>query len=205
MTAVDWTSQRVDLGSNRGCESSILIDGNDHVYIAYQECSASKLKRLPRTRTGNGTNTPSLRKPSKRHLPRLLLTSMAVDAQGQFHIAHFEEQDDDLRYSTGAPWWVVHHYGRRCLGAHWPQSSIAVDAADRPSHRLPHVERSELEVCHTRLTRSTGWRSRKQRRWWERETFIFIDSSGVIHIACSTMQQPVTRVCLEIYRAEYCY
>ena len=39
-----WSSQGVDVGSNRGCESSILIDEDDHVYIAYQDRSASKLK-----------------------------------------------------------------------------------------------------------------------------------------------------------------
>ncbi|DAC37979.1 MAG TPA: hypothetical protein D7H96_00695, partial [Candidatus Poseidoniales archaeon] len=40
-----WSTQGVDLaGFNRGCDSAIVIDENDHVYIAYQDRSASKLK-----------------------------------------------------------------------------------------------------------------------------------------------------------------
>ena len=132
-----WSSQGVDLGSNRGCESAILIDGNDHVYIAYQDRSASKLKIITDKNgqwddyTVNTGSHPSDIYPG-------YMTSMAMDAQGQFHIAHFEEQDDDLRYSTGAPGgpWTTTvvdasgHTGR--------DPSIAVDAADRP-HIVYHT------------------------------------------------------------------
>ena len=132
-----WSSQGVDLGSNRGCESAILIDGNDHVYIAYQDRSASKLKIITDKNgqwddyTVNTGSHPSDIYPG-------YMTSMAMDTQGQFHIAHFEEQDDDLRYSTGAPGgpWTTTvvdasgHTGR--------DPSIAVDAADRP-HIVYHT------------------------------------------------------------------
>ncbi|RJU99461.1 MAG: hypothetical protein DWC04_00785, partial [Candidatus Poseidoniales archaeon] len=39
-----WLYTNVDQGANRGCESAIVIDENDHMYIAYQDRSSSKLK-----------------------------------------------------------------------------------------------------------------------------------------------------------------
>ena len=140
----EWSSQGVDVGSNRGCESAILGDGNDHV-IAYQDRSASSEDRHGQERA-MGRLHRQHRKPSSDIYPGYM-TSMAMDTQGQFHIAHFEEQDDDLRYSTGAPGgpWTTAiveasgHTGR--------DPSIAVDAADRP-HIVYHTERSESEIRH---------------------------------------------------------
>ena len=31
-----WNYQSIDAGSNRGCESDIVIDENDYIYISYQ-------------------------------------------------------------------------------------------------------------------------------------------------------------------------
>ena len=39
-----WRYTNIDQGSNRGCESAIVIDESDHMYIAYQDRSSSKLK-----------------------------------------------------------------------------------------------------------------------------------------------------------------
>ena len=43
-TGTGWSHSNVDSGSNRGCESAIVIDESDNIYIAYQDRSASKLK-----------------------------------------------------------------------------------------------------------------------------------------------------------------
>ena len=39
-----WNYHSIDAGTNRGCESDIVIDGNDHIYISYQVRAQSKLK-----------------------------------------------------------------------------------------------------------------------------------------------------------------
>ena len=68
------------------------------------------------------------------------MTSMAMDAQGQFHIAHFEEQDDDLRYSTGAP------------GGHGPPPSSRPQGtrdATRPSPLMPRTDRTSCTIPGT--------------------------------------------------------
>ena len=177
-----WSSQRVDLGSNRGCESSILIDGNDHVYIAYQDRSASKLK-IATDKNGqwddytvNTGSHPSDIYPG-------YMTSMAMDAQGQFHIAHFEEQDDDLRYSTGAPGgpWTTTvvdasgHTGRN--------PSIAVDAADRP-HIVYHTWNGQNLKYATLDSPTANWAVSTLASTGDlgEGNAIFIDSSGVMHV-----------------------
>ena len=57
---------------------------------------------------------------------------MVMDGQGQLHIAHFDDKDDDLRYSTGitnGQWTttIVEHSGHTGR-----EPSIAVDFADNP-------------------------------------------------------------------------
>ena len=177
-----WSSQGVDVGSNRGCESSILIDGNDHVYIAYQDRSASKLK-IATDKNGqwddytvNTGSHPSDIYPG-------YMTSMAMDAQGQFHIAHFEEQDDDLRYSTGAPGgpWTTTvvdasgHTGR--------DPSIAVDAADRP-HIVYHTWNGQNLKYATLDSSTANWAVSTLASTGDlgEGNAIFIDSSGVMHV-----------------------
>ncbi|MGB2029823.1 MAG: thrombospondin type 3 repeat-containing protein [Candidatus Poseidoniaceae archaeon] len=177
-----WSSQGVDLGSNRGCESAILIDGNDHVYIAYQDRSASKLK-IATDKNGqwddytvNTGSHPSDIYPG-------YMTSMAMDAQGQFHIAHFEEQDDDLRYSTGAPGgpWTTTivdasgHTGR--------DPSIAVDAADRP-HIVYHTWTGGNLKYATLDSPSSNWAVSTLASTGDvgEGNAIVIDSSGVMHV-----------------------
>ena len=44
LMAQAWTTQSIESGSNLGCDSAIVIDGNDDVYIAYQYRDQSKLK-----------------------------------------------------------------------------------------------------------------------------------------------------------------
>ena len=177
-----WSSQGVDLGSNRGCESAIVIDGNDHVYIAYQDRSASKLKITTNKNgqwddyTVNTGSHPSDIYPG-------YMTSMAMDTQGQFHIAHFEEQDDDLRYSTGAPGgpWTTTvveasgHTGR--------DPSIAVDAADRP-HIVYHTWSGQNLKYATLDSPTSNWAVSTLASTGDvgEGNAIFIDSSGVMHV-----------------------
>ena len=128
-----WNYQSIDAGTNRGCESDIVIDENDYIYISYQVREQSKLK-LATNKSGSwnlyavdsGATTSSL-------YPGYM-TSMIMDKQGKLHIAHFDDKEDDLRYSTGVPngQWTTTivdsggHTGR--------DPSIALDVAD-----IPHV------------------------------------------------------------------
>ncbi len=76
------------------------------------------------------------------------MTSMAMDQQGQFHIAHFDEKEDDLRYSTGVPngLWTTTivdsagHTGR--------DPSIAVDMGGFPHIVYQTWCWNEFEVCN---------------------------------------------------------
>ena len=98
----NWSHNNVDQGDNRGCDSSIVIDENDNIYVAYQNRDNSKLK-IATDKSGSWDvyNVDYGTSPS--NLYPGYMTSMAMDQQGQFHIAHFDDKEDDLRYSTGAP------------------------------------------------------------------------------------------------------
>ena len=95
-----WTYDNVDSGDNRGCDSAIVIDENDNIYIAYQDRSNSKLK-IATDKSGSWDAYTVNTGTSPSNLYPGYMTSMAMDQQEQFHIAHFDEKEDDLRYSTG--------------------------------------------------------------------------------------------------------
>ena len=136
-TGTGWSHSNVDSGSNRGCESAIVIDESDNIYIAYQDRSASKLK-IATDKSGSWDTYLVDTGTSPSQLYPGYMTSMAMDGEGQFHIAHFDEKEDDLRYSTGTPntGWATEiveasgHTGR--------DPSIAVDAANQP-HIVYHT------------------------------------------------------------------
>ena len=96
------------------------------------------------------------------------MTSMAMDDSGLFHIAHFDEKDDDLRYSTGTPTtgWNTEildssgHTGR--------DPSIAVDAANQP-HIVYHTWSGQNLKYATFDPGISDWKIsiyRQQRRCW---------------------------------------
>jgi len=130
-TGTAWSHDTVEAGNNRGCESAIVIDDNDNIYIAYQDRSDSKLK-IATDKSGSWDSYLVDTGSSPGDIHPGYMTSMAMDQQGQFHIAHFDEKEDDLRYSTGVPngQWTTTivdsagHTGR--------DPSIALDAADNP-------------------------------------------------------------------------
>ena len=136
-TGTAWSHSNVDSGSNRGCESAIVIDESDNIYIAYQDRSASKLK-IATDKSGSWDTYLVDTGASSSQLYPGYMTSMAMDGEGQFHIAHFDDKEDDLRYSTGTPntGWATEiveasgHTGR--------DPSIAVDAANQP-HIVYHT------------------------------------------------------------------
>ena len=85
---VDWTSQTVKSGSNRGCSSALVIEDDDQINIAYQNRDTSKLSFV----TGDGSSWSSaysadFGNPASSMYPGYY-SSMAVDNQGQFHIAN---------------------------------------------------------------------------------------------------------------------
>ena len=97
-----WTDDVVEEGDNRGCESAMVIDENDNIYIAYQNRDNSKLK-IATDKSGSWDAYTVDTGTSPSNLYPGYMTSMVMDGQGQFHIAHFDDKEDDLRYSTGAP------------------------------------------------------------------------------------------------------
>ncbi|MDA7846082.1 hypothetical protein N9A87_03440 [Euryarchaeota archaeon] len=177
-----WSYTNVDQGANRGCESAIVIDESDHIYIAYQDRSSSKLK-IATDKSGSwdsylvdtGT-TPSNLYPG-------YMTSMAVDQQGQFHIAHQDNKEYDLRYSTGAPnsQWTTTivdatgHTGR--------DPSIAVDAGDQP-HIVYHTWSGQNLKYATIDPVTSSWTVTAIANNADvgEGNSIFIDESGGIHV-----------------------
>lgn len=180
-TGTAWTYDTVESGNNRGCESAIVIDESDNIYIAYQDRSSSKL--MFATDKSGSWDSYSIDIGSSQMYPGYM-TSMAVDREGQFHIAHFDDENYDLRYSTGSPssGWNTDildssgHTGR--------DPSIAVDAANQP-HIVYHTwSGGNLKYATIDPTISD----------WEVSTIannadvgegnsIFIDENGIMHVA----------------------
>ena len=177
-----WSYTNIDQGSNRGCESSIVIDESDHMYIAYQDRSSSKLK-IATNKSGSWDSYLVDTGTSPSNLYPGYMTSMAVDQQGQFHIAHFDEKEDDLRYSTGAPnsQWTTTivdsagHTGR--------EPSIAVDAADQP-HIVYHTWSGQNLKYATLDSTTSNWTVTTMVSGADvgEGNSIFIDESGVMHV-----------------------
>ena len=177
-----WLYTNVDQGANRGCESAIVIDENDHMYIAYQDRSSSKLK-IATDKSGSWDSYLVDTGTSPSNLYPGYMTSMAVDQQGQFHIAHQDNKEYDLRYSTGAPnsQWTTTivdatgHTGR--------DPSIAVDAADQP-HIVYHSW-SGQNLKYATIDPVTGnWTVTTMANAGDvgEGNSIFIDESGDMHV-----------------------
>ena len=125
-----WTTNIIDSGGNKGCDSAIVIDGNDNAYIAYQDRSQSKLK-FATNKSGSwityapDTGGYNIAYPG-------YYSSLAMDHQGQFHIAHYDSDNDDLRYSTGVPNGAWSTDVVDSSGDTGRNPSIAIDAAGDP-------------------------------------------------------------------------
>ena len=125
-----WSTQTVASGNNRGCHSAIVIDENDHVHIAYQSREDGKLK-IASNQSGSFTSYGiDFAVPAYNMYPGYYL-SMAMDDDGQFHIAHFDDKNDDLRYATGVPngQWSTTIVDASGYGY---DANIAIDAGGNP-------------------------------------------------------------------------
>jgi len=172
----------IDLGSNRGCDSDIVIDGNDHIYISYQVRDQSKLK-VATNKSGSWDLYTADSGASLSSLYPGYMTSMVMDGQGQLHIAHFDDKDDDLRYSTGitnGQWTttIVEHSGHTGR-----EPSIAVDAADNP-HIVYHSWSSfNLKYATLNPTTSNWATSTISTADVGNGDSLFIDQNGVMHVS----------------------
>ncbi len=177
-----WSYTNIDQGSNRGCESAIVIDESDHMYIAYQDRSSSKLK-IATDKSGSWDSYLVDTGTSPSNLYPGYMTSMAVDQQGQFHIAHQDNKEYDLRYSTGAPnsQWTTTivdatgHTGR--------DPSIAVDAADQP-HIVYHTWSGQNLKYATIDPVTSNWTVTTMASAGDvgEGNSVFIDESGDMHV-----------------------
>jgi hypothetical protein len=177
-----WSYNPVDIGDNRGCESDIVIDENDNIYIAYQNRDESKLK-IATDKSGSWDIYTVDTGTSPSNLYPGYMTSMAMDRQGQFHIAHFDDKNDDLRYSTGAPnsQWTTTiveasgHTGR--------ETSIAVDIADNP-HIVYHSWNGFVLKYATIDPATSNWtvRTISNADVGDGDS-LFIDQNGVMHVS----------------------
>jgi len=178
----NWVYDGIDLGNNRGCDSDIVIDGNDHIYISYQVRDQSKLK-VATNKSGSWDLYTADSGASLSSLYPGYMTSMAMDGQGQLHIAHFDDKDDDLRYSTGitnGQWTTTivesaGHTGR--------EPSIAVDIADNP-HIVYHSWSSfNLKYATLNSTTSSWAFSTISTADVGNGDSLFIDQNGVMHVS----------------------
>jgi len=180
-----WTYDAVDLGSNRGCDSAMVIDENDNIYIAYQNRDESKLK-IATDKSGSWDAYTVDTGTSPSNLYPGYMTSMAMDGQGQFHIAHFDEKDDDLRYSTGAP------------NSQW--TTTIVESAGHTG-RDPSIALDTSGNVHIVYNSWSGWDLKyaiynSTTSSWDPSSIsttgdvgkgnsLFIDQNGVMHVAFS--------------------
>ena len=181
-TGTAWSHNTVEAGNNRGCESAIVIDESDNIYIAYQDRSSSKLK-IATDKSGSWDSYLVDTGTSPSNLYPGYMTSMAMDGQGQFHIAHQDNKEYDLRYSTGAPnsQWTTTivdatgHTGR--------DPSIAVDANDQP-HIVYHTWSGQNLKYATIDPVTSNWTVSTLANSGDvgEGNSIFIDESGVMHV-----------------------
>ena len=180
-TGTAWSHTTVAAGNNRGCESAIVIDESDNIYIAYQDRTTSKLM-LATDKSGSWDSY--LVEQGSSQLYTGYMASMALDQNGQFHIAHFDDKNDDLRYSTGSPstGWNTElldssgHTGR--------DPSIAVDAANQP-HIVYHTWSSQNLKYATIDPAISDWDIKTIASGADvgEGNSIFIDGNGVMHVA----------------------
>ena len=184
-TGTAWSHDTVEVGNNRGCESAIVIDESDNIYIAYQDRSSSKLK-IATDKSGSWDSYLVDTGTSPSNLYPGYMTSMAMDQQGQLHIAHQDNKEYDLRYSTGAPnsQWTTTivdatgHTGR--------DPSIAVDAADQP-HIVYHTWTGQNLKYATIDPVTSNWAVSTLANSGDvgEGNSIFIDESGDMHVPFS--------------------
>ena len=193
-----WATNIIDSGGNKGCDSALLIDSNDNAYISYLDRSQSKLKFttnksgswIPYAPDSGGFSTGY---PGSD-------TSLAVDHQGRFHIAHFDSHDDnkDLLYSVGVPNGAWTNTVVDSSGDTGRNPSIAIDAAGDPhivyrswsgwklkyatlNPSSPNWQVSTVETTGG-LTEGTG-----------ESNSLIIDDGGMMHVAYTDETNGVLR------------
>ena len=191
---VDWTSQSVKSGSNRGCSSALVIEDDDQINIAYQNRDTSKLSFV----TGDGSSwssaySPDFGNPASSMYPGYY-SSMAVDDQGQFHIAHYDSKEEDLRYSTGVPNGQWSNTIIDSGGNTGRNPAIAIDAAGDP-HIVYHSWAGWDLKYATLNPSSPDWQVSNLETAGSvgDSSSIFIDDTGIIHIAYSDDTNNVLR------------
>ena len=180
-----WTTQSIDSGSNKGCDSSIVIDENDHIYIAYQDRDNSKLK-FATNKSGSWLSySPDASSFGNNMYPGYA-TSLAMDEQGQFHIAHYDSDNEDLRYSTGVPNGQWTNTIVDASGNTGKNPSIAVDAAGDLHIVYASWSGFDLKYATLKPSSSSSWqKSNIQTQDMVGDSnAIFIDN-GMIHVAYS--------------------
>ena len=181
-----WTTQSVDAGSNKGCDSSIVIDGNDHVYIAYQDRDNSKLK-FATNKSGSWLSySPDASSFGNNMYPGYA-TSLAMDEQGQFHIAHYDSDNEDLRYSTGVPNGQWTNTIVDASGNTGKNPSIAVDAAGDLHIVYASWSGFDMKYATLKPSSSSSWQksSIQTQDMVGDSNAIYIDDHGMIHVAYS--------------------
>ena len=184
-TGTAWSHNTVVAGNNRGCDSAIVIDESDNIYIAYQNRDSSKLM-IATDKSGSWDSYLVDTGTSPSNLYPGYMTSMAMDGQGQFHIAHQDSKEDDLRYSTGAPnsGWTTTVV--ESTGSTGRDPSIAVDAADQP-HIVYHTWSGQNLKYATIDPVTTNWAVTTMASGADvgEGNSIVIDESGVMHVPFS--------------------
>ncbi|MEC7167493.1 MAG: thrombospondin type 3 repeat-containing protein [Candidatus Thermoplasmatota archaeon] len=194
-----WTTNSIDSGSNKGCDSALLIDGNDKAYISYLDRSQSKLKFATNKSGSWADYTPDSGGFSTGYPGSD--TSLAIDHQGRFHIAHFDSHEDyeDLRYSVGVPNGAWTTTVVDSSGDTGRDPSIAIDAAGDPhivyrswsgwkfkyatlNPSSPSWQVSTIESVPGSIGDGTG-----------ESNSIIIDDGGTIHVAYSDETNGVLR------------
>ena len=188
-----WNTQSIESGSNLGCDSAIIIDDNDDVYIAYQQRSQSKLKFATDKGGSWSKYAPESANPVSSMYPGWY-SSLAMDHEGKFHIAHYDSKSEDLRYSTGSPSTGWSNTLVDASGNTGKNPSIAVDAAGDP--HIVYRSWSGWNLKYATLNPSSpNWQISNVETGSDtgESNSIFIDEDGMIHVAYSDEANDVLR------------
>ncbi|MFZ8906796.1 MAG: IPT/TIG domain-containing protein, partial [Poseidonia sp.] len=181
-----WTTQGIDAGTNKGCDSSIVIDENDHIYIAYQDRDGQKLK-FATNKSGSWLSYAPDASSFGNTLQPGYSTSLVMDEQGQFHIAHYDSHNEDLRYSTGVPNGAWTNTIVDASGDTGRNPAIAVDAAGDLHITYSSWSGFDLKYATLKPSSSSTWQKSNIQTQDQvgDESSIVIDANGMIHVAYS--------------------
>jgi hypothetical protein len=146
-----WFMQNVDVAGLTGYQCAMALDGNGYPRISYYSYTAGSLKFAYRNDSNDlGVWTTEVvdatGPPNTNGFPDRL-TSIAIDSQGNPHIAYYDNAHGKLRYASkaGNTWTKTTVDAAGNVGGY---VSLQLDATDQPFISYYDVDQQDLKFAH---------------------------------------------------------